>query len=57
MMKKTLSITLMSAVVSAGDFSALVTSMRSRAVYVNLHSTAFATGELRGQAVDADDAP
>ncbi len=43
--------------ISAGDFSALVTAMRSRAVYVNLHSTVFAAGELRGQVVDADDAP
>lgn len=38
--------------IQPGDFQALVRSMRAAAVYVNLHSTLFPAGELRGQVVD-----
>jgi len=35
--------------VTAGDFDALVDALRSNTAYVNIHSTGFPVGEIRGQ--------
>jgi hypothetical protein len=35
--------------ISAGEFDELVKAIRSGVAYVNVHSTTFASGELRGQ--------
>ncbi len=35
--------------VTAGDFDALVDALRGNAAYVNVHTTGFPVGEIRGQ--------
>jgi hypothetical protein len=35
--------------IAAGEFAELVTAIRSKAVYVNVHSALFPGGEIRGQ--------
>jgi hypothetical protein len=37
--------------ISPAEFAELVTAIRANSVYVNLHSTAFPAGEIRGQLV------
>lgn len=41
--------------IAAGEFEELVRGIRSGAAYVNVHTTAFPAGEIRGQVVDVDD--
>lgn len=40
---------------SQGEFDALVRAVRAQATYVNVHSSTFPAGEIRGQVVSADD--
>jgi len=41
--------------ISAGELEELIRGIRLGAAYVNVHTTAFPAGEIRGQVVDADD--
>lgn len=41
--------------IAAGEFEKLVHAIRAGAAYVNVHTTAFPAGEIRGQIVDHDD--
>ena len=41
--------------IAAGEFEELVRAIRSGAAYVNVHTTTFPAGEIRGQVVDDDD--
>jgi hypothetical protein len=41
--------------VSAGDFGALVDALTSNTAYVNVHTTAFPAGEIRGQIHPGED--
>lgn len=41
--------------ISEGEFEELVSAIRARAAYVNVHSSMFPAGEVRGQLVPADD--
>jgi hypothetical protein len=41
--------------IDAGEFEELVRGIRFGAAYVNVHTTAFPAGEIRGQVVDGDD--
>jgi hypothetical protein len=38
--------------VTAGDFAGLVKILRAHLGYVNVHTTLFAAGEIRGQVSD-----
>ncbi len=38
----------------AGDFAALLTSLRAGATYVNVHTTAYPGGEIRGQVTSGE---
>ena len=40
--------------IAAGEFAELVRAMRAGATYVNIHTTAFPGGEIRGQVSDDD---
>jgi len=41
--------------IAAGEFEKLVAAIRSGAAYVNVHTTTFPAGEIRGQVISLDD--